>query len=94
MATTNFTNQKASQSLAGQAVLVTCNGTDSANLYKLAEGQIATNSSSSKTGTVGAIDVYGHTFQVLPLQMDMDFASASVYGYLAAAETVSVTTTL
>jgi hypothetical protein len=37
---TNFVNRKASQSLRGQAVLVTLDGTDSANLDLLSEGQI------------------------------------------------------
>lgn len=89
---TNFTNRTASQSLKGQAVLVTLDGTDSANLYLLEEGMLATNASSGKTGTVEAVDVYGHYFKVSPIQPDRDFASASVYGYLASGETISVNT--
>ncbi len=91
MATQNFSNRIASQSLRGTAVIVTCDGTDAANIYKLAKGQLATNQSSNKTGTVGFIDVYGHVFEVLPIQPDKDFASAGVYGYLANAEVVIVT---
>ena len=91
MATQNFTTTKASQSLRGQAVLVSVNGSDAANLYKLSEGQLATNNSSSKTGTVGKIDVYGHSFWVKPIQPNMDFASVTPYGYLASGETVIVT---
>lgn len=94
MATTNFTNRVASQSLSGQAVIVTCDATDSANIYKLVKGQIATNSSSGKTGTIGFIDVYGHVFEVNPLTNAADFASSAVYGYLAVSETVAVTTVL
>lgn len=89
---TNFTNRRDSQSLKGQAVLVTLNASDSANLYLLRKGQLATNNSSGKTGTVGAIDVYGHSFWVSPIQPERDFASASVYGYLAVNETVIINT--
>ncbi len=89
---TNFTNRKASQSLRGQAVIVSLNAADSFNLYLLAKGQVATNSSSGKTGTVGHIDVYGHSFQVVPIQPNTDFSSATTYGYLASGETVGVAT--
>lgn len=89
---TNYTNRKKAQSLLGEAVLVTVDATDQANLYKLVKGQLATNSSSGKTGTIGFIDVYGISFEVVPIQEDRDFASASVYGYLAVGETVTVVT--
>lgn len=91
MATQNFTNRKASQSLPGESVLVTVDGTDSANLYKLREGQLCTNNSSGKTGTVHRVDVYGTSFSVNPIQPNMTFESSSVYGYLAVNETVIVT---
>ncbi len=89
---TNFTNRKASQSLMGAGVLVTLDGTDSANLNLLSEGQLATNSSSGKTGTVGRVDYFGNSFQVIPIQPNRDFASQSTYGYLAVGETVTVNT--
>lgn len=89
---TNFTNQKASQSLRGQAVIVSLNAADSANIPLLREGQLATNNSSGKTGTVTRIDVYGHSFKVKPIQPDRDFSSASTYGYLAINETVVINT--
>ena len=92
MGTTNYTNRKASQALKGQAVIVSLDGTDSNSIPLLAKGQLATNNSSGKTGTVGFIDVYGHSFQVVPIQEDRDFSSASTYGYLAVSETVVVTT--
>lgn len=92
MATQDFTNQLASQSLNGQAVIVTVNGTDAANLYKLREGQLATNLTSNKTGTVHSVDVYGTSFRIMPIQPDKNFDSApTVYGYLRASETVTVT---
>lgn len=92
MATTNYTNRKASQALKGQAVLVTLDSSDSANLYKVREGQLAINNSNAKVGKVAFVDVYGHSFKVSPVWPYGDFASASVYGYLANGETVVVTT--
>lgn len=89
---TNYTNRLASQSLKGQAVIVTVNSSDAANLWRLSRGQLATNQSSSKTGTVGSIDVYGTSFEVIPIQPDRDFASSNVYGYLAVGETVIINT--
>jgi hypothetical protein len=92
MATQNFTNQKDSQALRGEAVLVTLNGSDSANLYKLQVGQLATNTGNSKTGTIAKVDVYGHSFLINPIQPDKRFDSApTVYGILSATETIQVT---
>lgn len=89
---TNYVNRKASQSLAGQAVLVTLNSTDAGNMYLLREGMLCTNQSSNKTGTVSKVNVYGNSFMVSPIQPDRTFESASVYGYLAVGETVAVNT--
>lgn len=92
MATQNYTNQKSCESLNGEAVIVTVNGTDAGNLYKLSKGQIATNNTSGKTGTVYSVDVYGTSFKVMPIQSNKNFDSApSVYGYLAVSETVIIT---
>ena len=88
----SVTNQKAYPSLNGQAVLVTLNSTDAAELENLSEGQICTNASSSKTGTIHRVDYYGTSFWINPIQPDKNFASAGVYGYLAAGETVNITT--
>ena len=87
---TNFTNQKASQSLRGQAVLVTLNSSDAGNLYKVTKGALCTNNSSGKTGTVATVNVYGNSFWVSPIQPDRTFESSGTYGYLAANETVIV----
>lgn len=87
---TNYTNTKESQSLKGQAVLVTCaNNTD---FWRLQKGQFATNQSSGKTGTVGSVDVYGISFQINPIQPNTTFESAGIYGYLAVGETITVLT--
>lgn len=88
----SVTNQKAYQSLNGQAVLVTLNGTDSAQLSNISEGQLCTNASSNKTGLVHRVDTYGTSFWINPIQPDKNFASAGIYGYLAAGETINITT--
>lgn len=92
MATIQVTNRRASQSLRGQAVIVTLDDTDIQNkLPDIIEGQLATNDSSAKTGTVGRVDYYGSSFQVIPIQPDRSFDSASTYGYLAVSETITIT---
>ena len=92
MATIQVTNQKASQSLRGQAVIVTLDDTDSAELANISEGDSCVNDSSGKTGTIYSVDTKGHSFKISPIQPDRDFASASVYGYLAVNETITITT--
>ena len=89
---TNFTNRKASQSLMGQAVIVTLDSTDAGNLELLAIGQLATNQSSGKTGTIASVDYYGTSFKINPIQPDKNFSSLSTYGYLANGEVVIVNT--
>lgn len=86
----SFTNQRASQSLRGQAVKVTVASDEIDDMQDISEGMIATNASSGKTGRVGHVDYYGNSFQVIPQQPNLDFSSASTYGYLAANETVTV----
>lgn len=83
-------NQKASQSLKGQAVIVTLDDTDSAQLPNLSQGMLCTNDSSGKTGLIHRVDLYGTSFSINPIQPDKDFASASIYGYLAANETITI----
>jgi|GEM_PF-2105417 len=89
MATIQLTNRKASQSLMGQSVLVTLDATDALQLDNLSEGQLVTNDGNSKTGTINRVDYPGNSFSVNPIQPDRDFG---VYGYLAASQTVTVTT--
>lgn len=91
MATIQFTNTKAYQSLRGQAVLVTVASDELDDLQDISKGMLATNDSSGKTGLVGNVDYFGTTFQVIPIQPDRTFESAGTYGYLAANETVTVT---
>lgn len=89
MATIQITNRKASQSLKGTSVLVTLDSTDAAQLENFSEGMLVTNDGNSKTGLINRVDYYGSSFSVNPIQPDKDFGT---YGYLAASQTVTVTT--
>ena len=91
MATIEFTNQKASQSLNGQAVIVTVADDEVDDMQTISEGMLASNGSSSKTGLVRRVDYYGKSFQVEPIQMDKNFESQGTYGYLAVNEAVIIT---
>lgn len=88
MATAQVTNQKSSQSLMGTSVLVTLDSTDAAQLSNFSEGDLVTNDGNSKTGLINRVDYEGNSFSVNPIQPDRDFG---IYGYLAAAQTVTVT---
>ncbi len=83
------TNRKASQSLIGTSVLVTLDSTDALQLDNLSEGMLVTNDGNSKKGTINRVDYPGNSFSVNPIQPDRDFGQ---YGYLAVAQTVTITT--
>ena len=86
---TQVTNQRASQALRGEAVLVTLNEADSANLVNFEKDMLCTHDQSGRTGTIHSVDYYGNSFKVSPIQPNTEFG---IYGYLAAAATVTVTT--
>lgn len=86
---TQVTNQKASQALKGQGVTVTLDSTDAAELANFSEGMLCTHDQSGRTGTINRVDSYGSSFTVNPIQPDREFG---IYGYLAAAATVTVDT--
>lgn len=86
---TQITNRKASQSLQGQAVTVTLDATDSAQLENFSEGMLCTHDQSGRTGTIHRVDYFGHSFLVNPIQPDKEFG---IYGYLAESATVTVDT--
>ena len=88
MATVQITNRKAAQSLKGTAVLVTLDGTDSAQLANFVEGDLVTADATGRTGTIHSVDYKGHSFLVNPIQPDREFG---IYGYLAVSATVTVT---
>lgn len=89
---TDVINRKASQSLRGQAVIVTLDSTDAASLPDFSEGMVCTVLSSGETGTIYSVDYPGNSFKVKPIQPNTTFQSSTggVYGYLAVGETVSV----
>lgn len=86
---TQVTNRKASQALRGQAVLVTLDSTESAELENFTKGMLCTHDQSNITGTIHSVDYPGHSFKVAPIQPNTDFG---IYGYLAVGATVTVNT--
>lgn len=91
MATIEVTNQKASQSLRGQDVIVTLNSTDAAQLANISVGD-AVSTGSSKSGTVNFVDTYGTSFKVTPLMPTGNMSTTASPGILAASETITITT--
>jgi hypothetical protein len=90
MAEIQVTNTVASQSLIGEAVKVTVNQSDSAELVNFAAGMLCTNDAAGNTGTINRVDYKGNSFTVNPIQPNLTFGT---YGYLAASATVTVSTT-
>lgn len=86
---TQVTNRIASQALRGQGVKVTLDSTDAAQLANFTQGLVCTHDQSGKTGTINRVDYDGNSFLVTPIQPDREFG---IYGYLAAAATVTVAT--
>jgi hypothetical protein len=61
------TNRKASSAFRGQEIIVTLNHADSVSqLSQLTIGDPCVIDSSTATGTVASIDLYGHSFKVKP----------------------------
>jgi|688.fasta_scaffold1966648_2 hypothetical protein len=92
MPTISVTNQKASQALRGEDVVVTLDATDQANLSSILPGQECSISGVAVYGTIARVDSYGISFEVSPLQPNLDFASPTKPGFLAASETIVITT--
>ena len=90
MAEIQVTNTVASQSLIGEAVKVTVNQSDSAELVNFAARMLCTNDAAGNTGTINRVDYKGNSFTVNPIQPNLTFGT---YGYLAASATVTVSTT-
>lgn len=92
MPTITVTNQKASQALRGEDVVVTLDSTDQSNLANILPGQECSISGVAVYGTIARVDSYGISFEVSPLQPNLDFASPSQPGYLAASASIVITT--
>lgn len=86
---TQVTNRKASQALRGTATLVTLDSTDAAELENFSTGMLCTHDQSGRTGTIHRVDYEGNSFLVSPIQPNTEFG---IYGYLAAAATVTIDT--
>lgn len=87
---TVVTNRKASQALRGEAVKVTLDATDSAQLSNMTIGQAATIDSSNNDGYVSRVDLYGHSFQITPNMPNSYLESAAEKGYLSNSETITL----
>lgn len=87
----SVTNQKASQALRGEDVVVTLSAAQQSNLANIAPGQPCSISGVAVYGVVARVDSYGTSFEVTPLQPNLDFASPSQPGYLASSATIVIT---
>lgn len=85
------TNKIVSPALRSQSVRVHLETTDIAKLASITIGMLATISSSSKTGRVDSVDLYGTSYTVKPDEPDHLFDSSSTPGQLALNETVTLT---
>ncbi len=85
-----FTNIKDSQAYQGESVTVFLAQSDVSKLAALTLGQLCTVGSSSLTGYISYIDVYGTSFSVKPKYPFSSFQS-DVIGYLKSTETVTTT---
>ena len=92
MPTITVTNQKASQALRGEDVVVTLSAAEQSNLASILPGQECSISGVAVYGTVARVDSYGISFEVTPLRPNLDFASPSQPGYLAASASIVITT--
>lgn len=84
----SVTNQKSSQALRGEDVVVTLSAAEQSNLASIPVGTQAYISGTSVYGYVSRVDSYGTSLEVAPVQPNLDFASPTHPGYLYGAETV------
>lgn len=74
----------------GSAVWATLGASESVNkLPSIYGGLKATMGSSSNVGYVGSVDIYGHSFQIIPRNPDERFESITP-GYLMANELITL----
>lgn len=78
----SLVNQKASQALRGEDVVVTLASGDLSNLANIPVGTEAYISGTSVYGSVARVDTYGTSLKVSPLAPNKTFASPSNPGYL------------
>lgn len=85
-----FTNQQFSQALRGQNVKVTLDSTDAAQLANISIGDTCSINSGFNYGIVYSIDQFGNSFEMIPIQPDLNCAGNTFTGYLAQADTVAI----
>lgn len=85
-----FTNQEFSQALRGQNVKVTLDSTDAAQLANISVGDSCSISSGYNYGVVYSIDEFGNSFEISPIQPNLNCSGPSFAGYLTAGETVAI----
>ena len=78
----SLVNQKASQALRGEDVVVTLASGDLSNLANIPVCTEAYISGTSVYGSVARVDTYGISLEVSPLQPNLSFASPNNPGYL------------
>ena len=81
-------NQKSSQALRGEDVVVTFSDIAQSTLSTIPVGTEAYIDGTSIYGVVARVDVFGTSLEVSPLQDNLDFASPTHPGYLYGGETV------
>ena len=84
----SLVNQKSSQALRGEDVVVLASGDGLSNLSNIPVGTEAYINGTSVYGLVSRVDVFGTSLEVSPLEDNLNFASPSHPGYLYGGETV------
>lgn len=85
----SYNNTVASQALRGQSVKVTLSLGDFEEFISNPDsviGAIVSCSGGSVLGTIGSIDTFGNSFEVVPIQPNLSFSDTP--GYLSEGETV------
>lgn len=84
-------NQKSSQALKGQCVVVTLTqAAADAYIATLATGTLCTAASSSKVGYIDSVDRFGHSFEVRPQYPFGLFDSTAEPGVLLINEQITI----
>lgn len=91
MATINCTAIRAHQALRAEGVVINLSGGESLSVLPvLSIGNTCVVSSSNKSGKIVSIDLYGHSFEVVPL-MPNDRFDSNTPGILKVNELITVT---
>ena len=84
----SLTNQKSSQALRGEDVVVTLSSAAQSNLASIPVGTQAYINGTSVYGVVSRVDEYGTSLEISPLAPSKNFASPTHPGYLYGGEVV------